>query len=214
MQFRKPKGAIPDSLPVINNVFHKHRFLFIHVPKCAGSSFSLNLLGYQVGHRSYKTYEALLGLELREYFTFSIVRHPLSRFKSAYSFIKRGGITSDDRVGQAKMGSANDVLMGLAKGEKLTIHFEPQVQFLQSRHECLTLSYIHKIENDFNELIKILRFYTDTFIADRIDAAFSADVVKNVGVSVEEEFHGLDVDLLYKVYEDDFWRLGYSPPNT
>ena len=213
MNFLKRRDALLDPLHVINNAFHKHRFIFIHVPKCAGSSISLNLLGYQVGHTPYKTYEALLGKDLRHYFTFSIVRDPLIRFWSAYNFIEKGGITSDDKVYQSNLGTPNDVLRGLAQGRRYTIHFDTQCKFLQSRQEYLTLNYIHKIENDIDSLIRIIAENTDDHLATRIKSALSTESKRNVANKHPQGDTDLDLDLLFRVYEDDFWRLGYNPPD-
>jgi len=67
--------------------FRKDQFIFIHVPKCAGSTFLDSYIGYQVGHVSAQDYyNADPELYSRSYVC-AFVRHPVQRFVSAYNYI-------------------------------------------------------------------------------------------------------------------------------
>lgn len=68
--------------------FRRDKVLFIHVPKCAGSSFLNSYLGYQLGHTSASDYFYRDPVFFQEAFVFSFVRHPITRFISAYFFLQ------------------------------------------------------------------------------------------------------------------------------
>jgi hypothetical protein len=75
----------------ISPLVRKKRILFIHVPKNAGTSISKALYGCSLGHMTaylYRQADAqLFGTALR----FAILRDPVDRFLSAFSFIQNGG---------------------------------------------------------------------------------------------------------------------------
>lgn len=86
-------------------ISHKHKFVFIHIPKCAGSSIRRRLLELDPDAESYwdREWDHRLGRyvdcahmpladlvvrpeltgPLQEYFVFTVIRNPYSRFRSA-----------------------------------------------------------------------------------------------------------------------------------
>lgn len=95
-------------------ISHKHRTVFVHIPKCGGKSIerlflddcgldwanrdALNLRrnrNTQVGprrtaHLTYRDYTALHYANdeiMRDYYVFSVVRHPLARLESIYRYM-------------------------------------------------------------------------------------------------------------------------------
>ncbi len=70
----------------------KHKCIFVHIPKTAGISVSVSLLGESIGNMSAMYYRALFGKEdFRLYFKFAFVRNPFTRLISAFEFLKKGG---------------------------------------------------------------------------------------------------------------------------
>ena len=72
-------------------ISHKHKFIFIHIPKTGGSSVeSFFTGGYTEGglnskHRMAKSYEAKFPNKFLKYFKFSVVRNPWEKCFSHYN---------------------------------------------------------------------------------------------------------------------------------
>ena len=71
-------------------VSHKHKFIFLHIPKCAGTSIGETLNSYFDEYWNYSGFKIhhddLTKKMLKEYFVFSIVRNPWDRLFSQYKF--------------------------------------------------------------------------------------------------------------------------------
>lgn len=68
------------------NISDRYKCIYIHIPKCAGSSIkeALNLPGK--GHPLWRYYADLQPEKWREYFKFTVVRNPWDRLVSSYSY--------------------------------------------------------------------------------------------------------------------------------
>ena len=100
-------------------ISHKHKFIFIHIPKCGGTSVEYSLLKLEgVEQKSlsteqkeqYRLYYMYGGVDVqhrkidqfkdareKNYFTFTFVRNPWERFLSEYFYIKKSnGCECDD----------------------------------------------------------------------------------------------------------------------
>lgn len=71
--------------------------VFIHIPKNAGQSVGHALYGLTIHHEKASALRQAKPKEYAEAFTFAVVRDPVSRFKSAYSYLKQGGRIDYDR---------------------------------------------------------------------------------------------------------------------
>jgi len=77
----------------------EHQIVFIHVPKCAGSSL-VNLKCFQQtpletfgqGHTTIQQVFDNRNDKAKKYLKIAVVRDPVSRILSAYVFLKRGGL--------------------------------------------------------------------------------------------------------------------------
>lgn len=69
---------------------HKHKFIFLHVPKCAGISIgrTLNkLTGIEEVYEGFKIHHDIFNEKVfKEYFVFTFVRNPLDRLYSQYKY--------------------------------------------------------------------------------------------------------------------------------
>ncbi|GBQ29143.1 hypothetical protein AA12717_3160 [Gluconacetobacter sacchari DSM 12717] len=70
--------------------------LFIHVPKNAGTSVATAVYGQPVSHESIRYYQGVMPDMARALPSFAILRDPVDRFLSAYSYARNGG--SRDRM--------------------------------------------------------------------------------------------------------------------
>ena len=67
------------------------KLLFIHVPRSAGTSISRYMYGTSVLHVSASSFLASHPKFFCDNFSFSFLRHPFSRFLSAYKFVRANG---------------------------------------------------------------------------------------------------------------------------
>ncbi|WP_051692667.1 sulfotransferase family 2 domain-containing protein [Marinobacterium lacunae] len=130
-------------------------FIFIHIPKAAGSSVNMKLYGnLGLGHASINHYIDVFGKPAVDaLYKFTFVRNPNARVESAYNFLKNGGMNStDDIFAQKKISLFEDVndfvVNGLAKDFSIQkwIHFIPQYRFLEYKG-CLHVDFIGRFEN-------------------------------------------------------------------
>jgi len=155
----------------------KNRFIFIHIPKCAGQSIqhflikSFNL--YNVDRRllfvgendgrvdgpEMLTHFSLMELlnsgainsdELEEYFKFTFVRHPIDRAVSIYKFLSKPNQTFDDFVKKELLGS-------LLKSKYYFVR--PQCEFICDSTGKIAVDFVGRfedIESDVRKLAKHL----------------------------------------------------------
>lgn len=64
---------------------------FVHIPKCAGTSISASLYGRSLGHHTAQTLMAAAGEEWGDFYSFAVVREPVSRAYSAWQYAVTGG---------------------------------------------------------------------------------------------------------------------------
>ena len=86
-------------MKVLKMIDHKNKFIFIHIPKCAGNSIKpcLGIPKFPGDHSKIKDAKYVDSIEgdfARElkYFKFTFVRNPWDRFLSAYFYLKNGGM--------------------------------------------------------------------------------------------------------------------------
>lgn len=147
--------------------FDEHKCIFIHIPKCAGISVSRGLFGGLAGtHNSIKTFQLVYSKEeLEQYFKFTFVRNPWDRLHSAYEFLRRGGLTHEDKQ-WAEGNLSRFTSFGQFVREWVTPtnvnswqHFKPQHRFITDPAGNMPLDYIGYFENiraDFENIANIL----------------------------------------------------------
>ena len=84
--------AIDDLLLKRNFVeYRKRGIIFIHVPKCAGSSVSRALYGRSLGHHSAAKLRHHGPQDFATLPSFAVLRDPVARAYSAWQYIRSGG---------------------------------------------------------------------------------------------------------------------------
>ena len=76
---------------------HEHKLIFIHIPKCAGTSMEVFLTGHDAADSEQKDHKHITARRARrlygatlwgEYFTFSFVRNPWGRMVSWFNYLR------------------------------------------------------------------------------------------------------------------------------
>lgn len=152
----KTKVKIKAKVLYINKVpkvAKDRELLFIHIPKAAGSTVSLGLYGMQIGHKKAKDYFIYDQCSYEKIKSFTFVRHPITRFESAYYFLIQGGMSSNNRNERdkylRKYKDINEFIDNIDESfirSGKIIHFLPQVDFIFLNDVCL-VDKIFKLED-------------------------------------------------------------------
>ena len=86
---------------------YKHKFIFVHIPKCGGSSVEIAFTGKQhvewdadnniwIQHATAKQIKEIYCPKYEQYFSFTFVRNPWDRAVSDYMWIRRALSIADE----------------------------------------------------------------------------------------------------------------------
>lgn len=139
--------------------FIKYKTIFVHIPKAAGLSFNTALFGHHGGgHIPLRNYQFVFKeKEFNKYFKFTIVRNPWSRIYSAYNFLRKGGITENDRkfaqLNILKYETFECFVLDWINEVNIYngIHFIPQYEFVCDHNGKLIVDYVGYFEDLSNE---------------------------------------------------------------
>jgi chondroitin 4-sulfotransferase 11 len=120
----------------------KNGVIFVHIPKCAGNAVMKSLFDTKgQGHNTLKQYYMFDRAKFEKSYIFSVMREPVARFESAFTYLMAGGmglydLEFRDKV-LSKFSDINTFVENLKfdKDLKITVlewtHFKPQVTFLE-----------------------------------------------------------------------------------
>lgn len=190
------------------SIWKKNHAIFVHVPKAAGVSVNIAIYGKPLGHFYASDIKRICPKTFNNIFKFSVVRHPIDRLYSAYTFSKNGGT---DIMGMHKPNYYINhpdfktferfVNNWLTRKElaKLDGIFCPQYLYLFDEEDQLLVDKVYKLE-------KIENYYDE--ISQNIKKPFS---LGHLNVSDKESLHitGELKEAIYQLYRKDFELLGY-----
>lgn len=132
----------------------RHRCIFIHVPKAAGTSIRSHLGAFSKvrDHFGYDIYQAANPVRFEKYFKFSFVRNPWDRAVSVYEYLRNGGNGKSDQALADQVNEyrdfcefANDMLT--TEGLHLNKLLRPQFTFLVNPNGQLMVDFLGRFEN-------------------------------------------------------------------
>lgn len=165
------------SFPFTVNANEKGRYLFIHIPKNAGTSIAKSL---NLEHSSHATIiqakEQLGWWKYRNYFKFAFVRNPWDRFLSLYNYARleeslhHSSINPDaapygkhldyDLLKHASLQECAQYLLdGKLRHDETWLHWLPQSYWLLSKKGKIGVDFVGRYEhldNDFSIISKRL----------------------------------------------------------
>jgi hypothetical protein len=191
--------------------FDQKKAIFVHIPKCAGISVCKTLFGnLGGGHNSLEQYTYIFPpKELLGYFKFTFVRNPWDRLVSAYHFLKKGGISNEDRrfyeKHLAKYKDFDDFVLNWVNKENIMLgqHFRPQIYYIKDKRNKVKIDFIGKFENidsDFKHICEEL--HIPTIILPKTN--------KSVRKQYQQYYTTQTSRIVYKAYEQDIQMLGYT----
>lgn len=190
----------------------KHKCIFVHIPKAAGTSVlhALNGSGghLQRDHASVQTFISANRYLFDTYFSFAFVRHPFSRAQSSYQYLKNGGNKTTD-IELAKFINdnycdVNEFILKHLTSSRVanSLLFKPQSSFICDEFNQVQVDFLGKfenLENDFAYVCKKLKI--------------SVHLPKANMSSLKDHSCILNTEskqILHKIYADDFDVFGYS----
>ena len=199
-------------------VIHKQKCIFVHIPKCAGTSMEQFLKDYGNNHIDYfgvlnnrslhhlTAYELLMSLRKKKfgkYYRFSIVRNPYDRLLSEYYWTPIYGIGYKN--GGSKKAFLEYIQKIIKKGDFFSNiyhdNFMPQYNYLFYKDQLL-INNIFKYES-LNLAIPYLK-QKFNIIRDFPLLNKMAEHIKKEEWTTEEK------DIIYRLYEQDFILFNYE----
>lgn len=154
--FRSLKHKVAFSLNAYPFKKHQlqHRYIFIHIPKCAGTALRDALGDKQQNriHLPYFAYRNACKEYYNSFFKFTVVRNPFDRIVSVYAYLKAGGNQFADKHFQDYFEQNNltfeKFLFEYMDCQRLHAHsmFRPQFSYIFDERETLMVDYVGKQE--------------------------------------------------------------------
>lgn len=183
--------------------------LFIHVPKAAGVSVNQAIYGRPLGHFYAKDIKRICPKIFINTFSFSVVRNPVNRLYSAYSFSRQGGTSimgmsnPDFYINNPDFTSFEKFVTNWLKKQdlsKIDGIFRPQHLYLFDDSKNLLVDKFYKLEGVERNFDEISEKIGKPFILDHHNKSDR----KNIEISDELRA------TIYEIYKQDFELLDYS----
>jgi hypothetical protein len=190
--------------------------LFIHIPKTGGNSVTQMIYGLpaldvrpHVPARVYRDYSPEL---FSQFYVFATVRHPFTRLRSAYHFLRAGGMTSKDRRWSRRhlrrYETFHAFMLALrddtVRSEILRYtHFVPQAHYLCDSDGTLLVNHLVRMEQFESGMQGVCRDLCRPFQARHENRTVLPDTPAESDWTPELE------NICFGLYRRDYELLGY-----
>jgi len=202
------KKLITDKLRY-STAFDSKACIFVHIPKTAGISICKGLFSVDaIGHMPLYYYQTALGKEkYSRYFKFAFVRNPWDRVYSAYSYLRKGGLSTEDQVWKdtlSRYTDFNDFVTRWLDEDNilLSLHFMPQTHFIKNAQGVIDLDFLGRFETLAQDYETVRSRLGGTPIATHNATA--------TNISYIEAYSQKAIDIVAQVYQRDIELLGYQ----
>lgn len=192
-------------------LFDEKCFIFIHIPKTAGKSVN-RIIGLQGAcHLTYAEYENLIGEKIKDYYLFSIIRHPYDRIISAYNYLADGGNQSIEDINFKKkwispcLNINQFILESLSKQEVISSpFFRPQTDYItDNKKEIPKNLHLYRFENLNTDIQKLPKEFKTGHKLPHLNSSSKKSALKPL-LSKEAK------KALTDIYFEDFEYLNYE----
>ena len=136
-------------------IYHHIKTIFVHVPKAAGTSIErhLRLSDKDVvgGHTTAMAFRAKYPEVFDSYYKFSVVRHPVDRFVSAYSYLKEHPIHPALNNEVIHESGSLDRFVDMVRASPTIlgniVHLMPQSRFICDNEGKVLTDSVYRFEN-------------------------------------------------------------------
>ncbi len=211
MYQRIRKSSFKKTIDILRNrpVWDKFKTIFIHIPKSAGVSVNKAIYGKTLGHFYASEIQKVTPNLFKNSFKFAVVRHPVDRLFSAYSFAKTGGTKEMRMHNENYYRSHKDfksfesfVLNWLTAQNlsKIDGVFRPQHLYIFDTKEKLIIDKFFKLETIEQNKYEISKKIGKDFILRKLNKT------STVRPKIPDEIK----HKIYELYERDFTLLKYK----
>ncbi len=198
----------------VSEVERKYKFIYIHIPKCAGNAILGSLFGEEgFGHSEAKQIKKMFPDEFRDFHSVAVVRDPIKRFESAYYYLMQGGkgkndIEFRDKV-LAKFDCLEKLVEAMSKDVHLAIkvmrwtHFKPQWSFICDGHGQVLVDQIIRMESLEEGYI----LFAKSIGLERVPLLRKINSSDKVS---RDPITGKAKAIISKLYSEDIRLLGYE----
>ena len=223
---------------IINNT---HRFIYIHIPKTAGSSITkyfsvlsrycdLEIGGTEFGEGVQEPYRNRFGIskhitatsllqkigvdDWRSFYTFTIVRNPISRCVSTFNFLKRwkGAGEKFNKSFDQFINFEDFVLSGFwDETDGPDSIFLPQSRWVYTKNQKeILVNFIGKMENLD---LSLSRVTSELKIVNLLTQDIP-HVNQGKAAITSIDFSEKVIEKILRKYSEDFSNFGYDPQNV
>ena len=195
----------------VPHVYHRsldhQQLIFIHIPKCAGSSLGTALAGTDIiGHYPWEVYRNYDAKKFENHLKFAVLRDPIERFISAYSFLLNGGKGGVDMRSQdiirAKSTDINEFVQKHFDKKLMfdIIHFVPQHNFVTDYENKLMVDLLFPL-NKMERGIEILKKELGRDLSiDHVNKTSGKKIVlEEASIEKLKELYDIDIELYKSV---------------
>ncbi|SKA77201.1 Sulfotransferase family protein [Prosthecobacter debontii] len=193
-------------------IYHDLKAMFVHVPKAAGTSIENTLLKYDSlsicgGHTTAVGYRRAYPDHFETYYKFSVVRHPVDRFLSAYSYLISRPI--NEGLANRVVHECGDIQSFIDKALSdpavldRIVHFLPQKKFICDGDGRILVDSVFRFEKLDEAWLEI---------STRLGFDYQPLLKLNPSPRLDDR-DGLAArihDLMQRVYRDDFSIFQYE----
>ena len=157
----KSHGPLPRD---VRSRIDRDGLIYVHIPKAGGTSVSTWLHGRSLSHRTARVIKFWHPVRTRRANVFAVVREPVSRFLSAFDYLKSGGGNAGDlafaQSSLAAFSHPGDLAHALEDPKLRSavssyFHFQPQSLYIarNGRFEVDGLARLNHLNADISEIV-------------------------------------------------------------
>ncbi|MGN6553885.1 MAG: sulfotransferase family 2 domain-containing protein [Verrucomicrobiota bacterium] len=189
------------------------RGIFVHIPKCAGTSIRKSLPLQLGGHKSLAGYHTVLPEKVfQQCLTFTFVRNPWDRLVSAFFFMKNPSLGSSQKWERRNLAAFHDFdsfVRGWVTPANVCSysHFRPQFHYitLQNRLAVNFIGFCENLPEDFSIVCRKLN----------VPATLREDNCNPIRTRDYKEYYTDETRrIVAEVYAEDIALFGYSFDNA
>lgn len=180
-------------------IFDELRCIFIHVPKCAGTSIEKTLGGTQFGgHSTAQSIKKTYKDKWDRYYKFGIVRDPLTRFASGYHYLKeRKEHPALQNKNVILSRDINDYIQNYFLKDDV-LHLWKQTQFLcEGLNPLVDIYKYEELESSWKTILM------------KLNQHYKPLPKMNKSRDYTISYSQSSLEILYKYYKWDFEVFGY-----